>query len=337
MPRLALLAVTLLACTCERKPAPAPQEVAAAELEPPVDLSGPLELHFGWTPRRLAVVEKVHKTKVERDVTSTYTLEITKRGDDLAIAYRDFHFTSFSGLNLDDPKVRAEITEITEIERQIGATQLGFLVSAEGEFQGLLDIDVIPEVNEALLGAKEGAEIRELLANPRARAWVEQSAARPWVTWVQTWLGLDLEPGEVREGDVEFEFGGETLLQHVGIEHLGVDPARPGHVRLRHKTILDDPRYWGSLDGVITDLVGEVEPDKRSKLQQVMREVGAELNFLHIRQYEVSLDPRTMLPAWAKLILRTSIEGSEPGMLEQDIDSLETHEWTFTPVVAETR
>ena len=206
----------------------------------------PLDLHFGWTPSRLLVTEKV--TKNGHDSEMSYTLVVTEVEGGLAIEYRDFRFTAYDQLDLRNPMIRAEFVEI---ERTVATMQLGFRVTSRGAFAGLLDAESLVRGFEALQGAQGAAEFREMLENPQWRSLIEASVAKPWQAWVEVWIGC---------------------FDH---EHQGRDPARPGHVRLRCEQRSDDERV-----------------------------------------IEVSLDPRSMIPAWAKDVMGVG----------------ESHEWIFEVV-----
>jgi hypothetical protein len=52
------------------------------------------------------------------------------------------------------------------------------------------------------------------------------------------------------------------------------------------------------------------------------------MQFEYKRVIEVSLDPQTMIPAWAKDVMNASFRGREPELIE-DVQRVESKEWTF--------
>jgi hypothetical protein len=326
---LILVAAWMLACSSKPEP-----EVTLGGDESDVgeDASAPAELRFGWKPGWLAVVEKVHKKG--REIETAYTLWIAPIDEGLSVTYRDFRFISLSGLGLEDAAVAAVIDDIDDIEAEIGViTPVGFRVTSEGTFIGLLDVDTMLSQFEVVQGQQKATELRQLLEDPQWRELTEQAAAAPWRAWVEVWLGLDVEPGDILEAEVESEFAGAALLQHVRVEHLGLDDDRPGHVRLRYESRIDDPRYWSAVGNLAANLPDKPAPEKLEKMREVVDQAAEQLEFLHERIIEVILDSRTMVPTWAKYQMRTRIRGpGGSGEPEVDIDTVESREWSFRPI-----
>lgn len=328
LPRSIAILATLLACSKPSDPEihpdskwqPSTGDVPIV-VEPAIDGAAPIELRFGWAPNRFEVTEKV--IKEGRNAEMKYTLEVTAVDGGLAIAYRDLRFTAFEDYDLENPLVRAQFAEA---ERATAMMQPGFRVGADGVFAGLLDAESIVRGFEALPGDNDAAAFRKLIENPQWRSLLEAAVAKPWQAWVEVWVGFDAAPGQVVEGDVEFDFVGTPLLQHVRQEYQGRDPVRPGHVRLRYEQHVDDPRIMGMVGEMSSSLVDD--PEKLDEIRKAAKETEDDVIFDQRRVIEISLDSRTLVPAWVKDVTTVTVRGREPGVVE-DVKQFESHEWTF--------
>ena len=193
-------------------------------------------------------------------------------------------------------------------------------IDPAGSWLGLRDYDAYMEGLSPVF--HDSAEVREktlrALQTPSWREVMEAEAAKPWRAWVETWTGIEAEPGEewVVEEDVEVS-DGSFMPYRITTRFLGWVVAPEGHVLLERVIEFGiDAETMGEItDGMIDAIETEIPEDVDFSFPRVES---------LIRMLVVT-DPLSLVPHHATY--EETNCSYEPGK-EPEI-KLEAFEWTF--------
>jgi hypothetical protein len=276
-------------------------------------------LTFQWpAPVRVAVTEKTVKGGIGATLGYNLSARVVEGGR-LAVRLTDIQFKELGGQDLRNPALRKQL----EPTLKASATLPTLVISPEGTFAGVRDVDESLRTMAAASKAKSAAEKRALAAmmkSPQMRALLQQNAAELWNIWVGLWAGSDLEPGQTRSLSQDTPLpDGSVIERPLRVTHHG--PAGPpGHVHLSFESTVEvTPRtssLKGFIDGMLQDLAAAGQPIARELVQGVRMSTAA----------DVITDPATLrlvAAVWKKEVA-VQIKG------EPLRSQVEMHEYTFT-------
>jgi hypothetical protein len=306
MRRAQLLLIGILAC---RPTAPRPPET------PPLAASvAPSPLRFAWpADARATVTERV--LKKGRHATMRYSIVTQREGPTTLVYYRDFAFVELEGFDLADREVREMIAKL---ERQVAGAIPPYRIAADGTWLGCGEIGTMLDGLEGILPAADIATFREMMANPSIRAVVDAKLRDVWQAWVEGWLGLELRPGQFREGSSKLEIAGTVVDLPYMIERLPGDDAT---IEVRATSELSGDAAIAMVGALIAEVV-ETLPG-RADMPRTVEEMR-KLTVLRAHLREATIDRATMLPIRA--FNRVSIMVSDGQAVTE---SIESHEWLF--------
>jgi hypothetical protein len=185
---------------------------------------------FDWGDAcRLPVTERIERAG--RGATSSFVLDVRRAAQGFEVRFTDFQMLGIEGLASDDPRTR-EVLERTG--RRAAALLPVLRVDAGGRYAGITRFDELIENVAALQGGDPAAaeRTRRTLASPRMRAQLEQTSSDYWSSWVGSWLGLGLAPGQAREDTSRLPVPGGSLPLATRLEHRGAPPHAPARAQL---------------------------------------------------------------------------------------------------------
>lgn len=281
----------------------------------------PQGLRFAWPQERVQVVETLERKG--RQATLTYVIALAPTEDgELNLTYEDMHFLAIEGADLEDPAVRASLRSQ---EEQLAQMQVGIRIDAEGRFIDILDKEVIIDYARSREGEESAEEMRRALEDPEYGPLLVQVAAKPWRCWVEVWVGLEADPGEVLMYDEPGEVGGVPVITHMQWEHLGSDPDVPENIRLRYTVTIDDTRVVAGLVGLAVGASGEERSEEeQAKMKTALENIDMKL----VRTIEASVNPETLMPAWVQAESHTFVQDRRSSETEERV---EVQRWDFVP------
>jgi hypothetical protein len=199
-----------------------------------------LDVKFAWRPPcRIPALQDTDKNG--QRMRASFDLVLEPLRDRLALRMQHMQVLTVNGQPADSPALRGQIASVNALAAAAAPT---FLVSMEGEYLGLADLDRsldIVEKSTALSGpGMEGA--REAMRSPQMRAMLEQAAGGYWNAWAGAWLGLQLGPGEHLSRTAEVQLpGGATMTVPFTINHRGTIAGTGGLVLLDSVQVLEGP------------------------------------------------------------------------------------------------
>ena len=307
---LAGLCCLFLAAACApRSSVDAPAERAPSA--PPAKQA----LRFNWPDGATAeVTERI--LKKGRHSTTHYRIATERDGDDWLIFYRNFEFREVEGLDLQDPRV---VAALDQVATQAVGRLPPYRVSSDGRWLGV-DMDAFLAAMKGVLPDEMVATLHKSMAVPGMEAMLDEKLGEFWRTWVELWIGMQLEPGESLDGAFEVSVLGRPLSIPATVEHLG---AADGRVRMRASSVLEGPAAAAAVGTMALQFSESVDGDTplpvsdwetRSDQMQVRR----------LSTAETVTDPVTLLPTQAMLELRVTVivDGEKH-------ERVEAHEWIF--------
>ncbi len=171
-------------------------------------------LRFGWPVGMTAIVEqewtRVQDAGARRDsvtVRSSYRMRVLQHARGRLIVADSFRLEGMSGL----PRGAASTPEADRLMSMLGNLQPSYVVSADGEFLELAEVQKMKAVVDTMLRSVMpdlsgmAPEFRQLMERATSPEILTASAAEQWNAMAGTWVGADWEVGEWYGGDVEEE------------------------------------------------------------------------------------------------------------------------------------
>lgn len=257
----------------------------AAEAPPP-----PQVFAFGWKVPCRVPVEQV-TDKRGRKARLLYTLAVLPGVD----GNLDVHFEDMRFLELDGKDVAAPGAE-SQPGPSLGlmATAPVLVVSRDGAYVGVRELG---DSAERILGSPlflEGpqqiANVAKLLPAPQMRAMLLTKAGDHWTTWVGAWAGLELAPGESRDGIEEVAFGERQVPMRVRYQHHGPVAGASGLVRVSFTSTLDDETGWRAMRHAVVDIQRDAGRAMSSEEEKALDE----MSFRRVIRLDADTDPATL-------------------------------------------
>jgi hypothetical protein len=290
-------------------PAPsASADDASASLAVPVtSLAKP---RFAWpVPGAVDVIE--HVSKGEGDATTTYTIEVCRRGSDqLSVIHRDFAFQRVEGRSPDDPAVAAAVAQIAPISAAIPA----FIINASGT---LLEVEGIDGMLQRMEKAMPGniSRVRDALKTPAARSALSAAIGERWQAWVGVWTRF--EPAKGAQQVISDTFPGPpptTVNSELSVDRVWAK----NHVKLAWRTTLTGTQAAGLAKLLVKSFGARDMPLD-----------GYELSGNTL--IEADMDWPSLRPKWVHTLKSITVTGAG------SVSKVEDHEYTFGPWSASTR
>jgi hypothetical protein len=242
-------------------------------------------LSFRWpTPASATVLhEGLYSGQA---VKTTYRITAEKAGNLLRVRVSDFQFIEVGGQPLRSNEDRAALLPMAAL----GSVLPSFEVSADGEFQNVVNADRILTALAAFYQGNPAAEqqFAALQASPRIAEVFAARAADAWNTWVGMWIGREIG-GEPAPMDVEVSLGATTLTLPLLIRNLGPADNCPGCIRLQAEGEMGGPELRESY--VAASRGGQSrDPGRASALLDSIENVRRTMSI------EVVTHPDTLLP-----------------------------------------
>lgn len=240
-------------------------------------------LRFAWPARAVADVELTDERSVgdERRVV-VMVMRMTVEPDGATrrriVRLSDVRLVSVDG---SAPGETDPAPVLIAVGRVMKATTPTFVVSADGRFDGVRDLERLSGAVQAAAGFPTMFENIEAF-----RTVLSELAAEDWDAWVGAWRGERLAPGESFDDLREEIVGGATVP--VRTRRRGLPPSVPdGRTRLEALTIFPSEAVKEYADGFLIDMAREA------------RELGdddpvASVRFLERAHYSPMVETRTV-------------------------------------------
>lgn len=242
-------------------------------------------LPFGWPlPTDIRVTGTVETAGTVVVGRFRLILRALDEADDLEMRIADYELVSLNGIPGGDPRVASMAQNLTASMAAVPLLRIG----RDGVAGKAVGFDAIVEAvtSKELFGTDPAVRerTRAMLLDPRMRPIMEARVMELWRTWVESWVGFDLAPGEVYEKTLPMEMSGRTVDQRLRYEHLGPAPGKPCCVGLRLQAHMQGPQALALMRDLIARMVGEGRQSDR--IEDVQRTVTT----------EVVTDPKTLRP-----------------------------------------
>lgn len=164
-----------------------------------------VHLRFDWPIGMTAIVEqewmRISETPAKRDSTSlgsSYRLRVREHARGRLVTADSFRVAAIAGL----PPAAARSSEVERVVSLLGSMQPSFVVSSDGEFLELAELDkmksamdsfmtsMMPQVGDA------PPEFRQFMERLTSAEVLTTQAAEQWNSVVGTWVGADWVIGE---------------------------------------------------------------------------------------------------------------------------------------------
>ena len=263
-------------------------------------------LRFAWPVGMTARVEqewsRVQATPTKRDSTyvrSAYRLQVADHPQGRLIEMDSFRIVPAPGQQL-NATVDGE-----QIVARLGSLLPSYVVSVEGEFLAVADIERMKSAFDSILApvrqqSESGSpQVRALLANMTSPQALTAAAAQEWNLVVGTWVGADWEVGAAYEYSAEepipylpgqkvkmnYEFAAVERVPCAGSER----EARC--VELFMRSAPDSAAFAG----LLRTLFETIAPDQRSAVEGLQ-------NMRAVNELTVIAEPATLRPHSVELI-----------------------------------
>lgn len=272
-------------------------------------------LRFDWPDGATAeVTERI--LKKGRHSTTHYRIATERDGDDWLIFYRDFEFREVEGLDLQDPSV---VAALEKLATQAVGRLPPYRVSSDGRWLGV-DMDAFLAAMKGVLPDESVATLHKAMAVPGMEAMFDEKLGDVWRTWVELWIGMQLEPGESFDGAFEVGVLGRPLSIPVTVEHLG---AVDGRVQLRASSVLEGPAAAAAVGTMVLQFSESVDGDTPLPVSD-WKTRSDQMQVRRVSTAETVTDPITLLPTQARFEIRVTVTADG-----EKRERVEAHEWIF--------
>lgn len=143
-------------------------------------------------------------------------------------------FERLNGEAIDTEEERAQVEASLAMAR---AVMPRFYISPEGAYERVVGMD---EMIDALLSWRGSSEkVADMMRQPQMKAQLQAVAGDIWLTWVESWAGLALQPGHPVTGSQEVSAFSTSMPAEFVVEHLGTLEGAP-ELRLLHtRSVVD--------------------------------------------------------------------------------------------------
>ncbi|WP_437735189.1 hypothetical protein [Sorangium sp. So ce1335] len=307
-PFLPLLFVASAACApaaqrgAPRAQADAPRAPAEAADAPPMQVFA-----FGWKVPCRVPVEQI-TDKRGRKARLRYTLSVLPAVDgNLDVRFEDMRFLEIDGQDVASPEAGAQ----PGASLGLMATAPVLVVSREGAYVGVRELG---DSVERLLGSplflegpQQVASVAKLLPAPQMKAMLLTKAGDHWTTWVGAWAGLELAPGESREGVEEVAVGERQVPMRVRYDHHGPVAGPSGLVRVSFTSTLDDETGWGAMRHAVVDMQRDAGHELSTEVEKALDQISLR----RVIRLEAETDPATLrsIRARYEMVMEFSAKG----------------------------
>jgi hypothetical protein len=272
----------------------------------------PEPLKFAWaSPSKFEVEETIRK----KDGVSKlrHTFSFAQSNNEFVLKWLDAKCLSVNGQPINTPELDKAVLPM----RAMFLAMPPMRVSLSGEFLGTVHSEEsIEEINMLLdkLFPNRPEDARKYYSkaaqSAQGQAFMDATLAnRYWRTWVETWEGIALSPGQTITNRTSIPIGGGAFSASNIIARLPSQDA--GQIHIRFKQMAAGPQVGNALSSFVnslTNLTGSTTNEPFPKIES-----GSIQTIL-----EVETNPKTMQPSWAKRTIKTTIKTSEDLVTSQE-------------------
>jgi len=173
-----------------------------------------VHLRFDWPVGMTAIVEqewmRISETPVKRDSTSfgsSYRLRVRAHGRGRLVTADSFRVAAIAGI----PPAALRSSEAERVLSLLGTMQPSFVVSADGEFLELAELDKMKRAMDSLVTSmmpevgNTPPQFRQFMERLTSSEALTSQAAEQWNSIVGTWVGADWVVGEAYGASSEEE------------------------------------------------------------------------------------------------------------------------------------
>lgn len=279
-------------------------------------------LRFAWPPRADAQVELTDERSVGDDRQSiVLTMRVRVEPDPTSgrVVVRLFgvQLASINGASPRDTDPARTLLAVGRLMKRITPTMV---IGRDGRYLETRDLE--PLVREVLGAVGFPALPPDLSA---FSALLSDVAATDWSTWVGTWLGNRLAPGEREESERDMQLDGATVS--VRLTQRGLTPSVPdGRTRLEASAVYPSESVRQYTSGFLIDMA-------RQAKELGDNDPAASAQFADSARYSpmtetrtVELETETMLPLFAE---RTRSFAATKGKRKVEGRERRTHRFTW--------
>ncbi len=247
-------------------------------------------LTFAWpVPGRVVVTEASTKGGQTAQVRYEVTLRRDPKGKNLHLRLRDFTILSIEGVDLKDPKVKADLDRANKLAAAIPT----LVVSPAGRFVDVIEYEaMVDQVLASLPGVD--ARTREVLKAPATMAMMKQKSIDFWQLWVGAWVDAKLPVRGARSETQTFPMpDGSKVDGKVTFIHRGIDKANPKFVELELEGRLEGEAVTRAMRRFLETMSG-APADSHAHADESIASISK------ITSMRVLTDPTTLRPRMAE-------------------------------------
>ncbi|WP_438018388.1 hypothetical protein WMF18_04635 [Sorangium sp. So ce315] len=249
-----------------------------------------------------------------------YTLAVLPGVDgNLDVHFEDMRFLEIDGKDVAAPGAGSQPGPSLGLM----ATAPVLVVSRDGAYVGVRELG---DSAERLLGSplflegpQQVANVAELLPAPQMKAMLLTKAGDHWTTWVGAWAGLEIAPGESRDGVEELAFGERQVPMRVRYQHHGPVAGASGLVRVSFTSTLDEETGWRTMRHAIVDIHRDAGRAMSSDVEKALDQIS----FRRVIRLDAETDPATLRSIRTRYLMVTTL--NETGRMEVRRDVREDH------------
>lgn len=263
-------------------------------------------LRFAWPVGMSARVEqewtRIQESPAKRDSTyvrSAYRLQVLAHPSGRLIQVDSFAVLPSGG------RAAPSAPGGDELLAQLGSLIPSYVVSPEGEFVGVADIDRLKSAFDSLLApVRKGIDTlppqaRALMENVTSREALTAAAAQEWNVVAGTWVGADWEVGSLYGYSAEEPIAylpGQKVKMNYEFAALERVPCVEGEkeVRCVHLSMRSEPDS-AAFANLLRDFFTQIAPEQRG-LAEALRNMRA------MNELTVIAEPSTLRPHWVELV-----------------------------------
>ncbi len=251
-------------------------------------------------------------------------LEPAPGTDLLELRLEKLEFLELAGVDLRGPEGRKKLGAAAAAMLALMGGVPPLRVTKDGHAAGVVGLEETIEkmirVFEAMNpGASPAAAeaTRAAMSSPEVLAMLEQKMLDFWRAWVETWLEMDLGPGDAGEGTIGFPLPDGSVVPAVAtLRNHGPEPDAAGHVHLSFVTVLEGAEAKAAMARFLAKLAaGGPKPFPADALEEFRKET----------RLEAVTDLATLKPLRCETEATTTIAIRGEGRKTET----ERHEYTF--------
>lgn len=253
-----------------------------------------------------------------------HTVSLIETNEELRLRWVDVEPLIVDGRSIDSPELKKFVSQI-RVTLAMGFPPLR--INREGKFLGTVSLKESMKTMEDLINKmfpdrpEESQKFLPRMAGtPEGQKMVDAIMQRYWSSWVQTWLGRDIRPGQVMTNNEiqKNPFGEVNLKATVTISHLGFDAIKTNEAFLKCEQVAGGEALVRGVLETLKAVSKSVDAPGENPLPQI-------LDVQRTTVMEVKTDHTDMRPSWARFSTETTIETAEKGKRSQR----ESHEFKF--------